>query len=59
LDEHHSSLGCLLVEPQWGSSAVARSWHPETLRQVMNIVSSYSTDMRMSLILVHGTTINK
>ena len=36
LDEHHSSLGCLLVEPQWGSSAVARSWHPETLRQVRN-----------------------
>jgi hypothetical protein len=36
LDEHHSSLGCLLVEPQWGSSAVARSWQPETLRQVRN-----------------------
>jgi hypothetical protein len=34
LIEHRDTLGCLLVEPQWGSSAVARSWHPDTLRKV-------------------------
>ena len=34
LEDIHHSLGCLLVEPQWGSTAAASCWHPETLRKV-------------------------
>lgn len=29
-----ADLGCLLFEPQWGSTAAGRCWHPVTLRKV-------------------------
>lgn len=35
LEQHHSNLGCILCEPQWGSTAVARCWNPNTLRKVI------------------------
>lgn len=37
LAQHGECLGCILFEPQWGSTAAARPWHPPTLREIMNL----------------------
>lgn len=35
LDENYDNVGCILIEPQWGSTAAAFPWSPDTLRQVV------------------------
>ena len=42
LEDYGSDIACLLVEPQWGSSAVAFPWSPETLRRVIDLCHSYN-----------------
>lgn len=40
LDENAADLGCLLVEPQWGSSQAAFPWEPLVLRTVVDLARS-------------------
>lgn len=40
LDANAADLGCLLVEPQWGSSVCAFLWNPSTLRAVIDMCHS-------------------
>ena len=37
LDEHSHNIAVILVEPQWGSSAVAQPWNPALLRQYITL----------------------